>query len=303
MAQQPLSAAIARLEDQLGIRLFDRTTRHVALTAAGTAMLSRRGRRCERPSRPSRPRARGERRDRGPRDRRLVGRLVRARCVLQRARRTPSGAAAARASAVFAIDRRRRPRRAARSRHRALRRGRGRPTGAAHQGRACRARRACRPSARRRRRRGAASAGARDDRARRPAGRPRLQRGRARTLRRGRDRAADARARLPPRRLGGRDRGGRVRRADDELLRARAHPGVRVVDVGPPATFPLDLLWRPAVGDDPAPTVDVALRVAATSPSARAGSLSGSRSDRAAGRRPGPRPCSASSPAGSRRRR
>ena len=39
MAQQPLSAAIARLELQLGARLLDRTTRRVTLTEAGTALL------------------------------------------------------------------------------------------------------------------------------------------------------------------------------------------------------------------------------------------------------------------------
>jgi DNA-binding transcriptional LysR family regulator len=39
MAQQPLSAAIARLETQLGVRLLDRTTRRVALTEAGEEFL------------------------------------------------------------------------------------------------------------------------------------------------------------------------------------------------------------------------------------------------------------------------
>jgi DNA-binding transcriptional LysR family regulator len=39
IAQQPLSAAIARLERQLGVRLLDRTTRRVELTEAGTALL------------------------------------------------------------------------------------------------------------------------------------------------------------------------------------------------------------------------------------------------------------------------
>ena len=39
MAQQPLSVAIARLERQLGTQLLERTTRRVALTEAGTALL------------------------------------------------------------------------------------------------------------------------------------------------------------------------------------------------------------------------------------------------------------------------
>ena len=39
MAQQPLSAAIARLEQQLGFKLLERNTRRVALTEAGTAFL------------------------------------------------------------------------------------------------------------------------------------------------------------------------------------------------------------------------------------------------------------------------
>jgi DNA-binding transcriptional LysR family regulator len=39
MTQQPLSAAIRRLEADLGVELFTRTTRHVALTPAGNAML------------------------------------------------------------------------------------------------------------------------------------------------------------------------------------------------------------------------------------------------------------------------
>jgi DNA-binding transcriptional LysR family regulator len=40
MAQSPLSAAIRQLESQLGATLFDRTTRRVELTAAGTALLA-----------------------------------------------------------------------------------------------------------------------------------------------------------------------------------------------------------------------------------------------------------------------
>jgi DNA-binding transcriptional LysR family regulator len=39
MTQQPLSAAIRRLEADLGVELFTRTTRRVELTAAGNAML------------------------------------------------------------------------------------------------------------------------------------------------------------------------------------------------------------------------------------------------------------------------
>jgi DNA-binding transcriptional LysR family regulator len=39
MRQQPLSAAIRRLEADLGVQLFDRTTRHVELTEAGHALL------------------------------------------------------------------------------------------------------------------------------------------------------------------------------------------------------------------------------------------------------------------------
>src|SRR5918994_897889 len=39
IAQQPLSAAIARLERQLDVKLLARTTRRVELTAAGVALL------------------------------------------------------------------------------------------------------------------------------------------------------------------------------------------------------------------------------------------------------------------------
>lgn len=39
IAQQPLSAAIARLEQQLGVTLLERTTRRVELTVAGEALL------------------------------------------------------------------------------------------------------------------------------------------------------------------------------------------------------------------------------------------------------------------------
>jgi len=39
LAQQALSAAIRRLEEQIGVQLFTRSTRHVALTAAGEALV------------------------------------------------------------------------------------------------------------------------------------------------------------------------------------------------------------------------------------------------------------------------
>jgi len=39
LAQQALSAAVRQLEDDLGVRLFDRTTRKVTLTAAGAALV------------------------------------------------------------------------------------------------------------------------------------------------------------------------------------------------------------------------------------------------------------------------
>jgi DNA-binding transcriptional LysR family regulator len=41
MAQPPLSAAIRQLEEQLGVALFERTTREVKLTTAGRALLDR----------------------------------------------------------------------------------------------------------------------------------------------------------------------------------------------------------------------------------------------------------------------
>ncbi|MCO1654851.1 LysR family transcriptional regulator [Pseudonocardia humida] len=41
VAQQALSRDVGRLEQQLGVRLFDRTTRRVALTAAGAELLDR----------------------------------------------------------------------------------------------------------------------------------------------------------------------------------------------------------------------------------------------------------------------
>ncbi|MEC0270182.1 LysR family transcriptional regulator [Paenibacillus anseongense] len=39
MAQQPLSFQIKRLEDEIGVKLFKRTTRSIALTSAGEALL------------------------------------------------------------------------------------------------------------------------------------------------------------------------------------------------------------------------------------------------------------------------
>jgi len=41
MAQPPLSAAIRQLEDQLGVELFERTTREVRLTSAGRLLVER----------------------------------------------------------------------------------------------------------------------------------------------------------------------------------------------------------------------------------------------------------------------
>jgi len=39
MAQSPLSRAVSQLESRLGLRLLERTTRQVTLTAAGVALL------------------------------------------------------------------------------------------------------------------------------------------------------------------------------------------------------------------------------------------------------------------------
>ena len=41
MTQPPLSRAVRQLEERLGVKLFERDTRHVALTAAATALLPR----------------------------------------------------------------------------------------------------------------------------------------------------------------------------------------------------------------------------------------------------------------------
>lgn len=41
MTQPPLSRAVRQLEERLGVKLFERDTRHVALTAAGAALLPR----------------------------------------------------------------------------------------------------------------------------------------------------------------------------------------------------------------------------------------------------------------------
>jgi DNA-binding transcriptional LysR family regulator len=41
LSQPPLSVPIRKLEEDLGVRLFDRTNRHVALTDAGEALLGR----------------------------------------------------------------------------------------------------------------------------------------------------------------------------------------------------------------------------------------------------------------------
>ena len=54
MAQSPLSQQIRRLEAELGVALFNRTTRRVELTPAGQLLLSGRSRSSRRPS--SRPR-------------------------------------------------------------------------------------------------------------------------------------------------------------------------------------------------------------------------------------------------------
>ncbi len=56
LAQQAVSGQIRQLEDRLGIRLFDRSTRHVALTDAGERLLqSPPARRSIAPTAPSPP--------------------------------------------------------------------------------------------------------------------------------------------------------------------------------------------------------------------------------------------------------
>ena len=52
VAQPAVSAAIRHLEDELGVRLFERTSRHVALTDAGEAFLLWRATRDGRAERP-----------------------------------------------------------------------------------------------------------------------------------------------------------------------------------------------------------------------------------------------------------
>ena len=206
MAQQPLSAAIARLEQELGVTLLARTTRRVELTEAGAALLE--------PARAAlravddaiaAAQAAGARVLRHAVRRALLGRLVRPRAVLRRGPRAPRRAAPAGAPAVDAPAARRPPRRAARPRRRPLRPGPGRPRRPAPQGRAGPARRACDAPAGHVRGRRRRATPRRDDRPRRPGRRAGLQRRGARRSARA-PASRRARASTPPTTTPGRTR-------------------------------------------------------------------------------------------------